>query len=76
MPSDLFEMMKQTNQRKVHLFERNHDVAAFVDGLIEHLVNYADHKGIPFEAIRITAPFVGDNEIIQAQITVDPRYGR
>jgi hypothetical protein len=74
MPAaNLYDMLQQENQRIVELVDKNHSVASFIHGLCAYLVQYANHKGIPIEAIELETPFIGDDEYIRARITVDPR---
>lgn len=76
MPANLYELMQQQNLRMVEMVDKNHSVAAFIQGLCEYLVNYANHKGIPLEAIELDLPFIGDDEYIRARIRVSPDYLR
>jgi hypothetical protein len=74
MPANLYDLMQQQNLRMVEMVEKNHSVASFIQGLCEYLVNYANHKGLPIEAIDLDLPFIGDDEYIRARIRVNPTY--
>lgn len=60
------------NQACVQLLEKNEDVSYLVMGLLEHLVDYANHKGIAVEDIKLDRPFIkddGSNSYLVARIT-------
>jgi hypothetical protein len=68
--SNLYELMQEQNLQMVELMDKNHSVAAFVQGLCEYLVNYANHKQVPFEDIILETPFIGNDEYIRARIKI------
>lgn len=72
MPANLYELMQQQNLKMVELVDKNHSVAAFIQGLCEYLVNYANVRGVSIEAIDIDLPFIGDDEYVRARIKIDP----
>jgi hypothetical protein len=70
VPSNLYEVLQQQNAKKVELLDRNHSVSAFIDGLMDYLVQYAEHKKVPFDKLVLDAPFIGDDEYIRARIRI------
>lgn len=57
------------NEACVRLLEKNEDVNGFIRAVLEHLVDFANHKGIRFEDIRLDRPYVTNDDRIIARIT-------
>jgi selenophosphate synthase len=60
MAQTAYEFLANNQSQLVKFLDRNHDVSAFIAGLLGHLVEYANHKGVKFEDIRIELPRIED----------------
>lgn len=70
MATTSFEyFLGRRNAACVQLLERNHDMGAFIQGLLEHVVQYAEREGIAVEDVKLDLPFVSDDGYIQGRIT-------
>jgi hypothetical protein len=70
MPTSAFEyFLGRRNARVVSLLERNEGVAAMLQGLLEHLVDVAEERGVPFEDLVVDRPFV-HGEYLKARIQI------
>lgn len=61
--------LNRDNARLVRLLERNHDVSAAIQGLLESAVAYCDQKGMPYERLKMRGAHViptdaGDSKVI------------
>jgi regulatory protein YycI of two-component signal transduction system YycFG len=48
-----YEYLQREQGQIVRMLERNHSVSSYIQDLMEHLVNYCNHKGIAFEDLHI-----------------------
>jgi hypothetical protein len=70
MPLTPFQyFLGRENQRKVEILEKNHDIAGFFDGLLDHLVNFSNREGVPIENIQIKDAWIAGDKRINALIT-------
>ncbi len=56
------------NQRKVQILEKNESVAAAIDGILDHLVTFAQQESIPIENLIMKDVFIGHNRHLSATI--------
>lgn len=62
MAVNAYEHLQREQGQIVRMLERNHSVSSFIQDVMEHLVNYCNHKGIPFEDLHIKdAHVVGED---------------
>jgi len=67
----LWEVLQQQNSKKIEMLEKNMSVCAFIDALIDYLVQYANHKGVSIEDVILDAPFIGDDEYVRSRIRIN-----
>jgi hypothetical protein len=60
--------IERNNARVVRLLETNHSVAGAIRGLLEHLVEFAEEKGVPYTAVELTDVHVTRNHELVARI--------
>jgi hypothetical protein len=68
-PNAFEYFLARENARVVRLLERNHDVSAAIQGLLESAVNYCEQKGMPFERLKLRNAYVipterGDSKVL------------
>lgn len=68
MAANAYEHLQNEQGQIVRLLERNHSVSAYIQDLLEHLVNYCNHKGIDFEDLQITDAHVDASETSTAYL--------
>lgn len=68
MARSAYEFLESEQSEVVRFCRRNSSVSGFVQGLLEHLVNYCNAEGIPFEDIELSAPYVANDEYLRARI--------
>jgi hypothetical protein len=57
--------LQRRNAHVVRLLETNHSVAGALQGLLEHLVEYAEERGVPYTAIELADVHVTrDNQLV------------
>lgn len=66
MPANAFEFfLQRRNARVVQLLEQNDSVSGALQGLLEHLVDFADDKGVPFRDLDLNdAHVTRDNQLV------------
>lgn len=69
MARSAYEFLESEQSEVVKFCQRNHSVSAFIQGLLEHLVNYCNTEGVAFEDIELTTPYVAVDEYVRARIT-------
>jgi len=70
MSRNPWETLAGRSERMAELLEKNHSVSAFMNALLDHLIDYCNHKGIAFEDIELTDTFIGHDEYIRARIRI------
>ena len=69
MPANAYEyFVGRENRRLVRMLERNHDLAAMVQGLLEFLVEYCDRTGRSVDDVTIDRPSVTIDGFVQFRI--------
>lgn len=69
MPTTPFEYFAgRRSAACVRLLEQNTEVNAFIQALLEHLVDFAEHEGIRFSDVKLDLPFVTNDGYIKARI--------
>ena len=69
-PASAFQyFLDRENARLVQLLERNHDVSAAIQGLLESAVSYCEQKGMPYERLKMKDAYVvptdkGDSKVV------------
>lgn len=71
MANNVYDFLQSRNERMVELLDKNMSVSAFIVGLLDHLITYAEDKKVPFETIVLDQPFIGDDEYIRARIRIN-----
>lgn len=60
--------LQRKNAHIVKLLETNHSVAGAIQGLLEHLVDFAAEKGVPYTAIELADVHVTRENMLVARI--------
>ena len=69
MASNAFEFfLERKNARIVKLLEQNHSISGALQGLLEHLVEFADEKGVPYPDIELADVHVTRDSMLVARI--------
>jgi hypothetical protein len=72
MPASAFEyFLSRENARIVQLLERNHDVAAALQGLLESAVAFCDQKGMPYERLKMRGAYVIPTDAGDSMVKID-----
>jgi hypothetical protein len=70
MARSAYEFFESEQSRVVEFCRRNDSVSAFIQGVLEHCVQYCNQKEVPFEHVVLETPFVGDDEYFRARLRV------
>lgn len=68
MARSAYEVLESRNSQIVRLLDENRSVSGFIQALVEHLVDYANHRGVSFRDIEISTPHIGDDAYLRARI--------
>lgn len=68
MARSAFEYLESEQSQVVEFLRRNTSVSGFIQGILEHCVNFCNAEGIPFEEIEIDRPYIAHDEFIRARI--------
>lgn len=72
MPTTAFEyFLNRESARLVQLLERNHDVSAAIQGILESAVAYCDQKGMPFERLKLRGAHVIPTDAGDSKVVID-----
>lgn len=63
--------LNRENARLVQLLERNHDIGAAIQGLLESAVNYCEQKGMPFERLKMRGAHVIPTDAGDSKVVID-----
>lgn len=70
MPENAFQyFVGRRNAACVRMLEQNHEVSNFLQSILEHLVDYANQKGMAFADVKLDSPFVSSDGYIKARIS-------
>lgn len=71
MPENAFGyFLQRKNARIVRLLETNHNVSGAIQGLLEHLTDFADEKGVRFDQVVIDNLHVTRDDQLVARLLV------
>lgn len=63
--------LNRENARLVQLLERNHDVAAAIQGLLESAVSYCEQKGMPYDRLKLRGSYVVPTDAGDSKVVID-----
>lgn len=70
MPNNPMEyFLAREASAKVRLLERNPSIAGFIDGVLDHLVQFCQKEGIQMEDIDLRDVFIAHDKRLNATIT-------
>lgn len=70
MARSAFELFESEQSQVVKFCQQNESVSAFIQGVLEHCVQYCNRKGVAFRDVVLDVPFVGDDEFFRARLRV------
>jgi len=68
MARSAYEFLESEQSEVVAFLKRNPSVSGFIQGVLEHCVNFCNAEGIRFEDIEFDKPYIAHDEFIRARI--------